>query len=193
MGHNYSDRKLRGLVADRAPAERHLAGWRSVNGKLVPLSTVEGVLARGGTLNGRCASDECRRYVRMDLQWWARHGLGEVSIGVAQRAYTCARLGCALSWQPEVYPAGVPLQFYVGEAVRLAVKCRKCGAGREFTAEEVIAGLESAETGDGNTGINDVAHRLRGKCRACRYPGWMVDVVRSPVGPGGLPAASRDD
>jgi len=114
VGHNVSDRKLRGIQAERAASERKLAGWRWDGNKLEPLATVEGVLARGGVVHGRCGGGECRRYVRVDLQWWARHGLGDVALTVAQQAYRCARLGCGLSWQPEIYPAGIPVQFYVG-------------------------------------------------------------------------------
>lgn len=123
----------------------------------------------------------------MDLHWWARHGLGDVALSIAQQAYRCARLGCGLSWQPEAYPAGIPVQFYVGTDVKLAIKCRKCGVGRSYTADQVIAALERSEAGDGNAGVNELGQRVRGKCKACGYPGWVVEVARPAVGAGGLP------
>jgi len=109
----------------------------------------------------------------MDLQWWARHGHGDVTLTVAQQAYRCARLGCGLIWQPETYPAGVPVHFYVGTDVKLATKCRKCGAGRSYAAEQAIAALERSETGDGNAGVNELGQRVRASAR--RAPirdGW---------------------
>ncbi len=77
--------------------------------------------------------------------------------------------------------------------MKLAIKCRKCGAGRSYTAEQVIAALKRSETGDGNAGVNELGQRVRGKCKACGYPGWVVEVVRPAVGAGGLPLATQPD
>ena len=114
VGHTYSDRKLNGLKAQRRGDERRLAGWRQSGSRLEPLDTIEGLLARGAVVHGRCQNQECRRSVQLDLHWWVTHGLGDLPLRTAQQAYRCARLGCGLGWRQESYPAGIPVQFYVG-------------------------------------------------------------------------------
>lgn len=180
VGHNHSERSIQSARRREEANRRHLAGWTWAGGKLEPLPTVEGLFARGGQLVARCQTVECRRHLQVDLQDWIRHGFGDLSLATLQAAYRCSRVGCRLSFGSEQYPSGVPIQFYAGTEDRLDVACRGCGKGQRFTAEALIAKLEGAQTGDGNAGVNDLAHRIRGRCPACKYPGWIVTLVRPP-------------
>ena len=166
MGHNTSSCRVAEQRAREAKDQRVLAGWRWNGAKLEELVTAEGVLARGGVLQGRGQTGECRRYVQVDLHWWVRHGLGDTGLKDLGASYRCARLGCSMAFRQESYPAGIPIQCYVGAPERLAVRCRKCLAGRTLTAEQVIAALERAGTGDGNAGVLDLGRRIHGKCPA---------------------------
>ena len=182
MGHNVSDRKSRDLATADAAARRELAGWRrEADGRPVELNTVEGAHARGAVVLGRCATAECRRRVEPDLADWIRHGFGSLPLPTLEAAFRCGRVGCRLTFQGLTYPAGYPVQCVVGTDSRLEVRCRECSAGRDFTAQKLIARLEAAGTGDGNSGINDLGRRIRGRCPACRYPGWIVTLRRSPA------------
>ena len=174
-----------GTMSERKPPHRvcrDLPGWRWSGGKLESLETVDGFLARGATLAGRCKMNECRRSVKVDLQAWSAHRYGGMGLDGLRHAYRCARVGCDFNLEPPSYPSGIPLQCYVGGAERLDVRCKACRAGRPLTAEEMIARLERAGvTYACNVGVRVVASMIQGACKACGKSSWSVEVERPPA------------
>ena len=179
VGHNHTPRSIQSGRDREAERERVLPGWRLSGDKLEPLETAEGVLARGGVIHGRCKTEECRRYVRMDLHACVSHGFGSVGITTLERHYQCSRLACSLRFDLPLYPGGIPIQCFVGTPDQLEILCRKCRVGRRYAAEEVISSLVKAGTGDGNVGVHELARRIRGQRPTCRYGGWIVEIRRA--------------
>lgn len=158
-----------------------LQGWtRGSEGRLEPVQTVAGCIARGVVIAGRCSKhDDCSRRVRVDLRFWAAHGFELMAWSDLAQQFKCGRLGgCALDLKAE-YPGGVPL-------VALAEKpdhwveffcqaCRRCGY--KDLASRLLAGMRRRGRPEAETaGIVTVARMLRLSCpcRPHRHATWYA-------------------
>lgn len=139
-------------------------------------------------MRAKCDTGECRRRINMDLDAWVEHGHGDSELGTLIAAYRCGQLRCGLSFDPEYFPRGVPLQWYVASEDRIEVRCASCGQLRFMTAEQLIAVLLRRGTGTGNTGIVELPTRIRSPCRACGKQNWQT-AIRSPPAPGMITTA----
>jgi hypothetical protein len=166
-----------------------LAGWIEWNGRLLPDPTVKGALLRRMQLRGSCyIRNECRRSVTVDLQWLVDRGYGHALLEEVHALYGCRRTPtCEMSWSGG-YLEGMPLQAFVGTEVRFRLECRDCLTHSDFTAEQLIAGLQRAGKGDGSTGVSGLHRQFGRRCR-CGRQSWRVD-LRLPARVGMGPAFS---
>lgn len=156
----------------------YLPGWLWNGERLVQDDTVEGCIARGAAYNASCRNAECSRRLKLELEAWLSLGYGRAPIQEVQGLYPCRRKPkCDLFWN-ETYPKGVPLQAYVGDKdLEIGVMCGACGLAKRYTPARLIAQFDRSGRGDGNTGINEAAQRIRGACK-CGVRKWSVDVIR---------------
>ncbi len=134
-------------------------------------------------MRARCDTGECRRRIGMNLDAWIEHGHGDSELRTLVAVYQCGQLRCGLKFDPEYFPRGIPLQWYVASEDRIEVRCASCGQLRLMTAEQLIAALVRRGTGTGNTGIVELSTRIRSPCRACGKQNWQT-ALRSPPAPG---------
>ena len=116
-------------------------GWRWAEARIEPVRTPRGLLARGGMMRAKCDTGECRRRIDMDLNAWIEHGHGDSELSTLSAAYRCGHLRCGLDFNPEYFPKGIPLQYFVGREERIEVLCASCEQLRLMTAEQLIAAL----------------------------------------------------
>ena len=162
----------------RAPAPpKDLPGWRLVSGKLVEDRTVNGCIARGEVILARCKTDQCRRQVTVDLIAYQKIGFGKTEISEVQKAWSCGAGRCELSWVHGQYPAGVPLQCYIGAQCTVRVQCENCGRVWIYTPEAMLEQLTRRGAADGNISVLKIAKAIRGACPSCRRVAWKADLV----------------
>ena len=158
-----------------------LRGWRQVAMRLEPVTTPRGLLARGGALRGRCETGECRRRIDVDLDAWIAQGRGDTELRALLPAYRCGKLECDVRFDPEYFARGVPLQSFTGCEERIELLCASCSRLHILTAEQLIAALVRRGTGDGNTGVIELAVRIGSPCRSCGKQNWKVALRRPPA------------
>ncbi len=171
VGHNLTDRKLRELSA-RAASDG-LKGWnRTRDGKLEPVQTVAGCIARGVLVTGRCTKHAgCDRRVQVDLAFWADHGFALMLWNDLVQQFSCGRLGgCGLDFRA-YNPEGTPL-VAMAEAPDTLVTFY-CQAGRvpgySAMASALLAGVRKRQHPLAETaGILTAARLLRLQCKVCK-------------------------
>lgn len=62
-----------------------------------------------------------------------------------------------------------------------AIGCAGCGYTVSRTAIDTIERLAASRRGDGSTGVNELAQRVRGPCRKCGGRAFTAEVIRPPV------------
>jgi len=126
----------------------------------------------------------------MDLNAWIAEGHGDRELDDLLPDYRCARPGCRLRFDPEYFPKGLPLQCYVAGEERIELRCASCTRVHIMTAEQMIASLVRRGIGTANTGIVELATRIRLPCRACGQQSWQVTLRRPPA--SGTPGSKRN-
>lgn len=178
MGHNISERKR----AQREAAARACPGWWP--GTWAKMETPLGVLARGGAIHARCSRPpECGRRVTIDCRRWAEMGLGDADLADVRLSYRCALPVCGLTFQPEIYPRGLPLMGWAAdEKAFVLVECT-CGFGRRLRIADYVRAAVAAGTGGwGMTRAEVGARQVRGACR-CGARAWRVRLEGVPAAP----------
>lgn len=193
MGHNVSRARQTDRAHDQARAEAArwlVPGWAvdvDPPFRIQAIPTIMGAWLRGQVLVYRCLRSDCGRRVEPDLQGLVHAGFGHLKPGELREDLSCRHpLGCQLKLACETYPRGVPLITYVQQPdVLFAVACQGCGHTVSRTAADTIARLAASRRGDGSTGVNELASRVRGPCRRCGGRAFKSEVIRPSTQMGG--------
>lgn len=158
-------------------------GWSRENGCYLPIGTVSGCAARRVRLCARCKANGCGRRVELDWAELTRMGYADVLAHDVQKMFECRRPGpCGLRWEPEQYPAGVPLAALVDQRrgaapAAVVVACEACRRQTVYTPLELAAVLARRAAGGLHTGLIELQASIRGPCR-CGARRWTVAVRR---------------
>lgn len=197
MAHNVSRARQVSQAEDRAIAALagYVApGWRLELGppRIVPDPGLLGCWRRRMALLYRCGRRDCGRRVEPDLEALVRSGHGHLTPAELGAALSCRHpLGCRLKLQAETYPGGVPLVGYLAHpGVLITVRCEGCDHALTLPPEAMIERLRAARRGGPETGVLELASRIRGPCRRCGGMAFESAVIWS-VAPGSGPETTK--
>jgi hypothetical protein len=153
-------------------------GWRVFNGALVPDDSVGGFMVRGQEVTGTCHMRDCRRRFNLDYEKFLKAGLEGLPMRRVKAMLACHHpAGCALEVREGREGSGVRLSVLaVTKGVRVKIRCALCGGEKLTSPAKVIAGLQAAGAGGGDTLHSEIAGKLTKPCGKCHQARWLCEV-----------------
>jgi hypothetical protein len=152
-------------------------GWTDENGFARPGQRVRDFQARGQLIQGRCDSEACRRWVRIDPRELSAIGLGEVVMTKLAAQWRCNRLqGCTLSLRGGPMTQALRMIHIQGRPtvrVRVSCTCQPCTFYRDVPTPEVMVVLKRRVDHDWSaTPIEEVGKHWDETCPICDSIAW---------------------
>lgn len=161
------------------PSRLPPTGWRLFNGALVPDDSVGGFMLRGQEVTGTCYMRDCRRRFHLDFEKFLKAGMEGLPMRRVKAMLACHHpAGCSLEMKEGREGSGVRLRALAATpGVRMRIRCQLCGGQKVTSPAKVLAGLEAAKTGGGDTLHSEVAVKLTKPCGTCRKAAWTCEVL----------------
>lgn len=133
--------------------------------------------ARGQLIQGKCDSQACRRWVRIDPRELMEIGLADVVMTKLAAQWRCNRLqGCTLSLRGGPMTQQLRMIHIQGRPtvrVRVSCGCKPCTFYRDVSTPEVMVMLKRRVDHDWSaTPIEEVARHWADKCPVCDSIAW---------------------
>ena len=162
-----------------APTVPPPPGWHVFNGQLTPDGTVGGYLARGQEVRGFCDQRDCRRRFWIDFDGLIRRGFAGFPMVELKTLLKCHKPGgCALEVRDDAQGSGLTLTVLARHPqVRVKLRCTDCRWEKVIPPTQVIAHLQAAGTGGGDTLHVALKDKLSKPCSACGKRRWACEVL----------------
>lgn len=153
-------------------------GWFLFNHVLTADPTLQGYLARGQSVHGKCVGKDCQRTASMDLHEVLRLTGPNLHVRKVAEYMRCTRLeGCRFRFTRLEPRCDIPLdRFARAPNVRLRLRCESCQCYLHRKVDAVIAWLTTTGQGSQRSWVSDVERLLSVKC-GCGAQRWKIEVV----------------